>query len=84
MNGLRNESVEKLREISNDLDSDPLSEIKKVLFPGWDKEFENEQELLVKEAAEAILANGISPDEGTHVSQKTIAALIYYIADMLE
>ena len=84
MNGLREETVEKLREISKDLDSDPLSEIKKVLFPGWDEEVENEQELLVKEAAAAILANGISPDEGTRVSQKSLAALIHYIADMME
>jgi hypothetical protein len=39
---------------------------------------------LVKEAAGAILARGISPDEGTYVSQKSLAALIHYIADMLE
>ncbi len=84
MNGLRHESVEKLREASNSLDSDSLREIKKVLFPGWDKEVENDQELLIKEAASAILANSVSPDEGTYVSQKAIAALIHYIADMLE
>ena len=76
--------VDKLREISNDLDSDPLSEIKQVLFPGWDEEVENNQQLLIKEAAAAILASDLSPDDGTYVSQKAIAALIHYIADMLE
>jgi hypothetical protein len=80
----RTDNVDKLRGIADNLDSDPLSEIKQILFPGWDKEIENDQELLIKEAAGAILANGISRDEGTYISQKSLAALIHYIADMME
>jgi hypothetical protein len=54
------------------------------LFPGWHEEFEEVREPLIKEAARAILASGVKPDEGTHVSQRALAALIHYIADMME
>lgn len=84
MSGSRDETVRKLREISTDLEADPLSEIKKTLFPGWHPEYEGSREELVKEAAGGILAQNISPDDGTYVSQKAIAALINYIADMME
>lgn len=77
-------NVDTLRTVSNDLDSNPLAQFKFVLFPGWDKEFEGKQEELVRQAARAILAENISPDNGTYVSQKSISALIHYIADMLE
>ena len=84
MNGLRDEAVKYLREISNKLEADPLAEFKQILFSGWDSEIENNQEFLVKEVARAILADGISPDNGTEVSQKALSALIHYIADMME
>lgn len=84
MNGSKDEIVEKLRAISNQLEADPLAQFKFTLFPGWDVEVENNQELLIKEAARAISADGILPDNGTHVSQKALAAIIHYIADMME
>jgi hypothetical protein len=31
-----------------------------------------------------ILAEGVSPDEGTYISQKAISVLIHYIADIIE
>lgn len=85
--------VEKLRQISQELASMPGAEQKTILFPGWDSNYPEEPEPLIKKAARAvlaqkvarvILAEGLSPDEGEKVSLKEIAALIHYIADMLE
>jgi hypothetical protein len=76
--------VERLREVSRRLEADPNADTKTVLFPGWHEEFEGDREELIREAARAILAAGIEPDEGTHVSQKAVAALIHYVADMME
>lgn len=76
--------VEWLREVSRRLEADPRADTKTVLFPGWHEEFEGEREGLIKEAASAILARGVEPDEGKHVSQRSVAALIHYIADMME
>lgn len=84
MSNLRLSNVEQLRTVSNNLESDLLSQFKTELFPGWDKEYDDEQEKLVREAARAILAENLSPDEGTQVSHKSLAALIHYIADMIE
>ncbi len=55
-----------------------------VLFPGWHEGYEDNNEPLIKEAAAAILAREVEPDEGTYVSQRAVAALIHYIADMME
>jgi hypothetical protein len=77
------EFVEKLRSLSNELSSTQDADTKKILFPGWDVE-DGAQALLIQEAAEAILNLGTPPDEGTRVSPKAIAALLHYIADMLE
>jgi hypothetical protein len=79
-----NENVEILRSVSNNIDSDVLAKFKFVLFPGWDKNIEDNQEEYVREAAKAILANNITADEGTYVSRKSLSALIHYVADMLE
>jgi len=76
--------VERLREVSRRLEADPRADTKTVLFPGWHEEFEGEREALIREAASAILAQGIEPDKGTHVPQRAVAALIHYIADMME
>jgi hypothetical protein len=76
--------IETLRKVSNDLGSNCLAQFKFVKFPGWDKNWDEEQEKLIRESAKAILAKDVSPDEGIFVSQKSIAALIHYIADMLE
>jgi hypothetical protein len=76
--------AERLREVSRRLEADPHSDTNMVLFPGWHKEFEGDREELIREVAKAILAQGIDPDEGTHVQQRAIAALIHYIADMME
>ncbi|HEX8196368.1 MAG TPA: hypothetical protein VF571_09285 [Pyrinomonadaceae bacterium] len=83
MNGLK-DNIAALREVSNNLEADPLAEYKNTLFPGWHPEYEGHQEKLVREAARGILADGVSPDNGTHVSQKALSALIHYIADMME
>jgi hypothetical protein len=76
--------VERLREVSRRLEADPNTDTKMVLFPGWHEELEGDREALIREAASAILARGIEPDAGTHISQRAVAALIYYIADMME
>jgi len=72
---------ERLREISARLDREPG---KLVLFPGWHQEEEGLQEELIKIAAQGILAQNKLPDDGTYVSYKSIAALLHYIADMME
>ena len=77
-------NVETLRAISTEIDQDILSQFKFVYFPGWDKTIEGSQENLIREAARAILADNISPDNGTFVSRKSLSALIHYVADMLE
>ncbi len=77
------EFVGKLRSLSNELSFTQNADTKKILFPGWDVE-DGTQALLIQEAAAAILNPGTPPDEGTRVSPKAIAALLHYIADMLE
>lgn len=84
MSGLKTDSIEHLRFISDNLSSDILAEFRGTLFPGWDEEFNSEQERLIREAAKGILAYGISKDDGTFVSQRVLAALIHYIADRME
>lgn len=84
MNGSKDEIIEKLRTISNQLDADLLAKFKNTYFPGWDFAFDGEQGCLIREAAKGILAKNISKDEGTYVSQKSIAALLHYVADMME
>lgn len=84
MADLRTFNVEKLRVVSNNLEKDLLSQFKSVFFPGWDYDYDGEQAKLVREAAKGILAENISPDEGTYVSHKALSALIHYIADMIE
>jgi hypothetical protein len=76
--------VLRLRDVSNRLTSTPEAENKMVLFPGWHEGYEDDNEPLIKEAAAAILAKKVEPDEGTYVSQRAVAALIHYIADMME
>lgn len=84
MNDLRTSNVEQLRVVSNNLENDLLSQFRTGLFPGWDSQYDGERGKLIREAARAILAENISPDEGTYVSHKSISALIHYIADMIE
>jgi hypothetical protein len=79
-----NDVVEGLRAIANRLSSMPNSEEETVLFPSWDKDVEDENKPLIKEAARAILASDVEPDEGTHVPLKSVMALLHYVADMME
>lgn len=79
-----NEIIEELRKTSDKLDSLKYAEMSFAMFPGWHEGFEDESEPLIKEAARAILAEGISEDEHTLVSYKALAALVHYVADMLE
>lgn len=79
-----NEIVEKLRGVSNELDGLKFSEMSFAMFPGWHEGFEEANEPGIKEAARAILAEGVSEDEHTLVSYKALAALVHYVADMLE
>jgi hypothetical protein len=76
--------VERLRLLSNELEASPGSEARSVLFPGWDDEFRDKPEPHIKETARAILAEGVEPDEGTYVPAKSIAALLHFIADMMD
>jgi hypothetical protein len=78
-----NEFVEKLRALSNELGSLPGADTKTILFPGWDVE-DGDQSILIQDAAHAILNEGVPFDEGTRISHKAIAALLHYIADMME
>lgn len=76
--------VQRLRDIANRLEATPDVDSKSILFPGWHADFEGDREQLIREAASAILAAGVEPDEGKYVSQKAMAALLHYIADMME
>jgi hypothetical protein len=76
--------VQRLRDIANRLEVAPDIDSKAILFPGWHEDFEGDREQLIREAASAILAAGVEPDEGKYVSQKAVAALLHYIADMME
>lgn len=77
--------VERLRSISNELDSLPQTSETMILFPGWDsvEEVDGEQGRLVRKAAEAI-NNNCGPYDGIRVSPKAVAALLHYVADMCE
>lgn len=77
------EFVAKLRDLSNELrNSDEKG--KSVLFPGWDNEADTVESFLIRQAATAILNPDLSRDEGSRVSPKAVAALLHYIADMME
>jgi hypothetical protein len=76
--------VLKLRDVANRLMSAPEADTQMLLFPGWDEGHEEDNEDMIKEAAAAILARDIEPDEGTYVSQRAVGVLIHYIADMME
>lgn len=76
--------VQRLRDIANRLDAAPDADSKAILFPGWHEDFEGDREQLIRQAASAILAAEIEPDEGKYVSQKAVAALLHYVADMME
>jgi hypothetical protein len=76
--------VQRLRDIANRLTAAPDVDSKAILFPGWHEDFEGDHEQLIREAASAILAAGVEPDKGKYVSQKAVAALLHYIADMME
>jgi len=57
-----------------------------VLFPGWspEPEFQDERHLGIQAAARAVLADGLSADEGTRVSTRSLGFLVHYVADMME
>lgn len=78
------EIVEKLRNASDELDQIKFAEMSFAVFPGWHEGFEDAREPDIKEAARAILAEGVTEDEHTLVSYKSLAALIHYVADMIE
>lgn len=82
--GTKDEIVRALRNISNSLSLISNGDTEGLLFPGWDEGYEEASESLIKEAAKAILATGVEPDEGTYVSLEAVASLIHYIADMME
>jgi hypothetical protein len=78
------EIVQSLRDIANRLTATPNPATQTVLFPGWHEGYEEGAEPLIKEAARAILASGVSPDEGTRIRLTSVAALLHYVADMME
>jgi len=57
-----------------------------VLFPGWstEPEYQDERHLGIQAAARAVLADGLSADEGTRVSTRSLGFLVHYVADMME
>ena len=69
--------VEKLREAAETLEARGGT----VLMPGWDCEDEARE---LRSAARAIAGDDVDPDEGVKVSARDLAALVRYIADMLE
>jgi F420-0:gamma-glutamyl ligase len=84
MNLTNQEVVDQLRSIANAIASVSGADIPAVMFPGWHEGFEETNERLIKEAASAILAEGITEDESIVVSLKSIAALLHYVGDMME
>lgn len=77
------EFVAKLRDLSNELRSAD-EKGKTVLFPGWDSESDTEESFLIRRAATAILNPDLSRDEGSRIPPKALAAILHYIADMME
>jgi hypothetical protein len=57
---------------------------KEVLLPGWDPAHMDEREAGIRTAAGAVLADGLTLDEGTRVSGAHLGYLVRYVADMLE
>lgn len=55
-----------------------------VLLPGWDPAHSGEREVGIRDAARAVLADGLTFDEGTRVSGAHLGYLVRYVADMLE
>jgi len=72
-------AVQKLREAAEALQRTSGE----VLMPGWDEE-EGESPQAIRSAARAIAGDDVDPDEGVKVSARDLAALVRYIADMLE
>ena len=60
----------------------------KMLFPGWDWDVVDacctDRYCGIRHAGKAIIADGLSCDQGTRVPMQDLAALVRYIADMLE
>lgn len=78
------EIVEELFEISEKLSNIDEAATRTVTFAGWHEGFDGPDAPNVREAAKAILASGLTENEGTEVSLKSIAALLGYIAAMME
>lgn len=85
----KSEIVGNLRNVSNQIERHGKiaarnSEMPYVVFPGWHLEFDGESAEDIRKAARAILGEGVTEDEHTLVSYKQLAALVHYVADMLE
>lgn len=89
-------AVHRLRQAANRLESEDAERLSSgkdntVLFPGWDEPFEEMEAggqapagVMIREAARAILAETVAPDDGTRVTRRALAELMRYIADMAE
>lgn len=80
------ETVAGLRNAATLLGAEEGAERNGILFPAWVLEEEDEGDegpVLIRDAARAILgAHGL--EGGMHTSKKALAALVHYVADMLE
>ncbi|MDX6695296.1 MAG: hypothetical protein QOF02_2899 [Blastocatellia bacterium] len=79
-----NEVVQELFGISEKLSNIDDADTRTITFVGWHEGFDDPNAPQVREAAKAILASGLTEDEGTKVPLKSIAALLGYIAAMME
>lgn len=78
------EIVEELFELSEKLSNIDEAATRTVTFVGWHEGSDGPNAPSIREAAKAILASGLAEDEGTEVPLKSIAALLGYVAAMME
>ena len=55
-----------------------------ILFPGWDNKTNPTEGGRIKRAAQAILADGLTCDQGTETAPGDVGALLNYIGETLE
>jgi hypothetical protein len=58
-------------------------DIMEIRFPGWDKQNQGKYEDGIKEAARAVLGEGVSFDESTPVNIRKVASLVTYLMEMV-
>ena len=80
----RNVMINLLREAAAGLEAEKDAT---VLFPGWYEPEEDDalpRHRDIRDAAEAVLADGLNYDQGIRVNISAVGALVRYLADMME